>query len=141
MRHPPAFSLRKPFFFYFVVYVPSIPLSPYPLDITASLEKIVAESKPHNTAAGTGLSGARHAAASASTAVSGDASTGVSGAVGAAGAVETEEDIREKLNALVDRVKGLRKAAAEATLFLPVYDLRRAQEVRSAEFSSMRRCR
>lgn len=119
---------------------PPLPLSP--IDITASLEKIVAESKPRNTAAGTGLSGARHAAASASTTVSGGASTAVSGdasssgAVGAVGAVETEEDIREKLNALVDRVKGLRKAAAEATLFLPVYDLRRAQEV-----WYMRRCR
>ncbi|CAM9531762.1 unnamed protein product, partial [Laminaria digitata] len=50
------------------------------------------------------------------------------GTGGAVGAVDTEEGIREQLNALVDRVKGLRKVTAEATLFLPVYDLRRAQE-------------
>lgn len=126
-----------------LVYPPA-PLSSG-LDITASLEKIVAESKPHNTAAGTGLSGARHACSSASTtgasatgaSTTGAFTTGASttGTGGAVGAVDTEEGIREQLNALVDRVKGLRKVTAEATLFLPVYDLRRAQEVRSAELS------
>ena len=104
----------------------------------------MAESKPNSTAAGTGLSGARHAGAigsktvnrgGVSTIVNGEASTS-----SAAGAVDTEEGIREQLNVLVDRVKGLRKATAEATLFLPVYDLRRAQEVRSAEFNARRRC-
>lgn len=99
----------------------------------------MAESKPHNTAAGTGLSGARHAGAGASastvcgaTAVGSDATAVDSGP---GGAVDAEEGIREQLNALVDRVKVLRKLTAETTLFLPVYDLRRAQEVRSAEFS------
>ena len=51
--------------------------------------------------------------------------------------MDAEEGIREQLNALVDRVKVLRKLTAETTLFLPVYDLRRAQEVRSAEFLSL----
>lgn len=80
-------------------------------DITDSLAQLVADSKLQ-TAAGAGLSGARHAAE-------------------AAGAVDTKEGVREKLDALVDRVKGLRKLTAEATLFLPVYELRRAQEVRT----------
>lgn len=122
--------------------MPVPPASPH-ADINASLEKIVAESKPSNTAAGTGLSGARHAGASdsksvnrgASGSVSSDASTST-----APEAVDIEEGIREELNVLVDRVKGLRKVTAEATLFLPVYDLRRAEEVRSPEFSAMRRC-
>lgn len=51
-------------------------------------------------------------------------------------AVDGREDVREKLDALVDRVKGLRKRTAEATLFLTVYDLRRAQEVRLVFFFS-----
>eukprot|EP00904_Undaria_pinnatifida_P013060 jgi/Undpi1/8885/HiC_scaffold_25.g11347.m1 len=85
-------------------------------DITASLEKIVAERKSQSTAAGTGLSGARHAG---STNAGGASSNDV---------MDATEGIRDELNALVDRVKGLRKVTAEATLFLPVYDLRRAQE-------------
>lgn len=78
--------------------------------ITKSLDELVAEAKSQ-TAAGAGLSGARHVA---------DASATVDGKNG----------VREQLDVLVDRVKGLRKLTAEATLFLPVYDLRRAQEVR-----------
>ena len=92
-------------------------LLPPGADITASLEKIVAERKSQSTAAGTGLSGARHAG---STNAGGASSNDV---------MDATEGIRDELNALVDRVKGLRKVTAEATLFLPVYDLRRAQEV------------
>lgn len=82
---------------------------PWAPDISDSLAQLVAESK-QQTAAGAGLSGARHAADAAAT-------------------VDTKEGVREKLDALVDRVKGLRKLTAEATLFLPLYELRRAQEV------------
>lgn len=85
--------------------------------------------KPPQTAAGTGLSGARHAQGAAN----GD---GLGSCLGVAAAVDGDgrEDVREKLDALVDRVNGLRKRTAEATLFLTVYDLRRAQEV-------IRKCR
>jgi len=83
-------------------------------DINDSLARLVAESKQKSaqTAAGTGLSGARHAHGEAET-------------ISAGGG----EDVREQLDALVDRVKELRKRTADATLFLTVYDLRRAQEV------------
>lgn len=66
--------------------------------------------RKRQTAAGTGLSGARHAA-------------------GANVTTDGKEGVREQLDTLVDRVKELRKLTAEATLYLPVYDLRRAQEV------------
>eukprot|EP00903_Cladosiphon_okamuranus_P012715 g11887.t1 len=88
-------------------------------DITTALAHLVAESKqnPPQTAAGTG------------TGVFGAANfEGLGSCSGEAAAVDGREDIREKLDALVDRVNGLRKRTAEATLFLTVYDLRRAQE-------------
>ncbi len=75
--------------------------------------------------AGTGLSGqgararARHAHATHGEATSTSDSADAGGG----------EGVREQLDALVDRVKELRKRTADATLFLTVYDLRRAQEV------------
>lgn len=94
-------------------------------DITSALAHLVTQSqqKPQ-TAAGTGLSGARHAQGSGNNldGCSDDSSAGAALAAGDGG------DVREKLDALVDRVKGLRQRTAEATLFLTVYDLRRAQE-------------
>lgn len=98
-------------------------------DIATALARLVAASKqkPPHTAAGTGLSGARHAQSEAAANSLGRCSEDSSAAP--AVAVDGREDVREKLDALVDRVKGLRKRTAEATLFLTVYDLRRAQEV------------
>lgn len=99
-----------------------------PADITKALALLVAESekRPPQPATGTGLSEALRK-------------------VGAEGEGEGEEsnpavpvgdtgDIRDQLDALVERVKGLRKRTAEAALFLMVYDLRRAQEVRGCAF-------
>ncbi|CAM9976902.1 unnamed protein product [Pylaiella littoralis] len=90
-------------------------------DITSALARLIAESKQQapKTAAGTGLSGARHAHGEAKAATSDDTS---------AAAFDGREGVREQLDALVDRVKGLRNRTAEATLFLTVYDLRRSQE-------------
>lgn len=51
------------------------------------------------------------------------------GGGGSAASVDETGGVREHLDALVERVKGLRKRTAEAALFLTVYDLRRAQEV------------
>lgn len=48
---------------------------------------------------------------------------------------EQKESVREQLDVLVDRVKGLRKLTAEATFFLPMYELRRAQEVQPSPIS------
>lgn len=95
-------------------------------DITNTLDRLVAESKqrPSQTAAGTGLAGARHAHGEAK-ALSGKVNSDASSAP----AVDGGSGVREELDALVDRVKGLRKRTAEATLFLTVYDIRRAQEV------------
>lgn len=78
------------------------------------MENLVVESKEQkeHTAARAGLSGARHAAEEKAT-------------------LDTKERVREDLDSLVDRVKGLRKLTAEASLFLPVYELRRAQEVQA----------
>ncbi|CAM9814138.1 unnamed protein product [Ectocarpus fasciculatus] len=92
-------------------------------DITKTLARLVAESKqrPSQTAAGTGLSGARHAHGEAK-ALSGNSDAS------APTAVDGGNGVREELDALVERVKGLRKRTAEATLFLTVYDLRKAQE-------------
>eukprot|EP00752_Nemacystus_decipiens_P005588 g5057.t1 len=97
-------------------------------DITSALARLVAErkQKPSHTAAGTGLSGARHAQGAG-------AANGLGGfsddsPAEPAAAVDSREDVRERLDALVERVKGLRKRTAEASLFLTVYDLRKAQE-------------
>ncbi|CAB1101520.1 unnamed protein product [Ectocarpus sp. CCAP 1310/34] len=94
-------------------------------DITNTLDRLVAESKqrPSQTAAGTGLAGARHAHGEAK-APPGKGNSDASSAP----AVDGGSGVREELDALVDRVKGLRKRTAEATLFLTVYELRRAQE-------------
>ncbi|CAN0028694.1 unnamed protein product [Ectocarpus sp. 4 AP-2014] len=94
-------------------------------DITNTLDRLVAESKqrPSQTAAGTGLAGARHAHGEAK-ALSGKGNSDAPSAP----AVDGGSGVREELDALVDRVKGLRKRTAEATLFLTVYELRRAQE-------------
>lgn len=76
-------------------------------DITRVLAELVEGRK--ETAAGTGLAGARHAH-------SGSAGTDV-------------DDVGAALDELIDRVKGLRHRTAEATLFLSAYDTRRAHEV------------
>lgn len=76
-------------------------------DIANSLAQLFAQ-RPQ-TPAEAGISGARHAAAA-----SGESSS---------------ERLGATLDALVDRVKGLRQRTAEATLFLPAYDIRRAHEV------------
>ncbi|CAN0553995.1 unnamed protein product, partial [Ectocarpus sp. 12 AP-2014] len=94
-------------------------------DITNTLDRLVAEGKqrPSQTAAGTGLAGARHAHGEAK------ASPGKGNSdASSAPAIDGGRGVREELDALVDRVKGLRKRTAEATLFLTVYELRRAQE-------------
>lgn len=93
---------------------------------------------------GGGLSGARHgqrdedekgAAAKGLGRCSDDNGSALPAAAAAATVdLDSREGVREKLDALVDRVKGLRKRTAEATLFLTVYDLRRAQEVNFLEF-------
>ncbi|CAM9581028.1 unnamed protein product, partial [Ectocarpus sp. 13 AM-2016] len=97
-------------------------------DITNTLDRLVAESKqrPSQTAAGTGLAGARHAHGEAKVPpgkgnIDAFSAPAVDGGSGGSG-------VREELDALVDRVKELRKRTAEATLFLTVYELRRAQE-------------
>lgn len=41
----------------------------------------------------------------------------------------SDNDVGTSLDELIDRVKGLRQRTAEATLFLPAYDIRRAHEV------------
>ncbi|CAM9229294.1 unnamed protein product, partial [Scytosiphon promiscuus] len=95
-------------------------------DITKALERLVAESeqRPPQTAAGAGLSMvSRQANGEARGQGEGDDS-------GSRSAVSVDETggVCGKLDALVERVKGLRKRTAEAALFLTVYDLRRAQE-------------
>lgn len=61
------------------------------------------------TAAGSGISGARHAQAESNT--------------------NSMEDVGAAFDELIDRVKGLRQRTAEATLFLSAYNIRRAHEV------------
>ncbi|CAM9667462.1 unnamed protein product, partial [Ascophyllum nodosum] len=78
-------------------------------DISDSLEKLVAESK-QQASTGAGLPVAEH------------------GGSPNAALVDEKEIVRTQLDALVDRVKGLRKLTAEGALFLPLYELRRAQE-------------
>lgn len=93
----------------------------------------MAENKqqPSQTAVGTGLSGARHVQGAANALGGGSDDSSAAGAAAAAvdGGESKRGGVREELDALVDRVKGLRKRTAEATLFLTVYDIRRAQEV------------
>ncbi|CAM9829124.1 unnamed protein product, partial [Hapterophycus canaliculatus] len=94
-------------------------------DIAGALARLVSESmqRPPETAAGTGLSGASQTHGEAGVRAEGEESGGDLAVV-----VDETGGVREQLDALVDRVKGLRKRTAEAALFLTVYDLRRAQE-------------
>lgn len=86
-------------------------------DISESLAKLLAERG--QTPADTGISGVRHAASAASfTASSGS-------------------DMGTVLDTLVDRVKELRQRTAEATIFLPPYDVRRALEVINRSTSNL----
>lgn len=106
-------------------------------DITAALARLVAESKqkqkPSQASAGTGLSEARQAQGAANANGNGNGDglerAGCSEEGSGVAATDPREEVRQKLDALVDRVKGLRKRTAEATLFLTLYDLRKAQEV------------
>ena len=87
-----------------------LPINLTSADISDSLEKLVAESK-QQASTGAGLPVAEH------------------GGSPNAALVDEKEIVRTQLDALVDRVKGLRKLTAEGALFLPLYELRRAQEV------------
>ena len=126
------------------IFVPKLrsrrtPCAARAADITTALARLVAESKQKQpqTAAGTGLSRARKtqgegaANGNAPGRRSDDSSAAAAAVVdgGDRDGDKGQEDVRERLDALVDRVKGLRKRTAEATLFLTVYDLRKAQQV------------